>query len=141
MKMQQSILFLILVLISGLFSSAHAEIRALNNEELKASSYTYKGRITQIQWIKTPSTGCVSLVKNATLTLALLQSDNKTAAKLVRVTGFVNTLNGCPGATGNWELENLKVGDTVLIYGEKFAGEPLVSIRRPNGLSVITRSR
>jgi hypothetical protein len=137
MKTQHAVPFFILVLLSSLLSSAHAEVRALSNAELEASTHIYRGRITKIQWVNKPSSGCVSLVKKATVTLQLGENYGKRVAKSVRVTGFVNVLNSCPGTTGNWELEHLKVGDNVAIYGEKSVADSLVSIRRPNGLSIL----
>jgi len=130
-------LFFALTLLAALFSPAHAEIRALSNTELAATATIYRGQVLDIQWLVRPGSGCVSSVKEATISLRLNSSHGKNNTKPVFVKGFVNVLSGCPGSAGNWLLNELKIGDNVVIYAEKTSVNSLLRIRLPNGLSII----
>ena len=72
-----------------------------------------------IQWLVKPGNGCVSSVKEATISLRQNWSHGKSSGKTVAVQGIVNVLNNCPGSAGNWLLNDLKMGGNVVIYGEK----------------------
>ena len=137
MKTHQIIAFFGLTLLSALFSPAQAEIRALSKTELEATATIYRGQVVGIQWLVKPGSGCISSVKEATISLLLNASHGKSKGKPVLVKGFVNVLNGCPGSTGNWHLNELRIGDKVVIHAEKTAANSLVKIRLPNGLSII----
>ena len=137
MKIPQYQLAFALLLVSALLSPAHSEIRALSSTELEATATIYRGQVVGIQWLVKPGSGCVSSVKEATISLQLNSSHGKSNGKPVLVKGFVNVLNGCPGSAGNWHLNDLKIGDKVIIYAEKTAANSLLKIRLPNGLSII----
>ncbi len=137
MKTHQTILFFALILVSALSDPARAEIRALSNTELEATATIYRGRVVDIQWLVKPDSGCVSSVKEATISLRLNSSHGKSSGKTVLVKGLVNVLDSCPGSAGNWLLIDLKVGDNVVIYDEKTSVGALVTIRLPNGLLII----
>jgi hypothetical protein len=138
MKTHHTILILCALLAATVLNTARAEIPPLSNNELQKSPYTYRGQVTKIEWAQRASIGCIASVKEAKVHLRLNQIGKKQIMMPVIVKGHINVLgkDGCVGPSGNWDLQKLKVGDRVIVYGEKSGAGALVEIRQPNGLSI-----